>query len=97
MKLLFIVKYHEVQKIGGGFQTLWQSLLLLESQSCHRPVAPHEQNSPEHNEDNEHNEHNEDEDHDDLDSDDNGNVDADDDNADHNQTVLPERYPGLWQ
>ena len=66
MKLLFIVKYHEVQKIGG-FQTLWQSLLPLESQSCHRPVAPHEQNSPEHNED---------EDHDDLDNDDNGNVDA---------------------
>ena len=69
-------------------RTLWQSLLLLVSRSCHRPVAPHEQNSPEHNED---------EDHDDLDNDDNGNVDAGDDDADDKQTVLPERYPGLWQ
>ena len=69
-------------------RTLWQSLLLLESQSCRRPVAPHEQNSPEHNED---------EDHDDLDNDDNGNVDAGDDNADDKLTVLPERYQGLWQ
>ena len=68
-------------------RTLLQSLLLLESRSCHRPVAPHEQNSPEHNED---------EDHDDLDNDDNGNVNGDDD-ADDKQTVLPERYPGLWQ
>ena len=66
-------------------RTLWQNLLPLESQSCHRPVAPHEQNSPEHNED---------EDHDNLDTDDNGNVDADD-YADDKLTVLPERYPGL--
>ena len=85
-----------MQKIGG-FQTLWQSLLLLESQSCHRPVAPHERNSPEHNEHNEHNEDNEDEDHDDLDNDDDDNVDAGEDDADNKQTVLPERYPGLWQ
>ena len=62
-------------------RTLLQSLLLLESRSCHRPVAPHEQNSPEHNED---------EDHNDLDNDDNGNVNGDDD-ADDKQTVLPER------